>query len=726
MTAAPAAEGAGTAFRVDVEDGVAIITFDLPGESVNKFTRAVIDEFAGVLDQLQRDANIRAAVFISGKPDIFIAGADIEMFLTLQTAADGEALSSSGQLIMDRIAKLRTPIVAAIHGPCVGGGTETVLACAYRICTDHPKTMLALPEVLLGIIPGTGGTQRLPRLVGLRNALDMILTGKNIRAKKALQIGLVDEMVHPAILRDIAIDRARKLSSGALRRSRGRKHVGVLDWLLEKNPLGRALVFRQAHAGVMAKTHGNFPAPLAAIKAVHAGLSGSALRGSQEEARLFGEMTVTPASRQLTFLFFATTALKKDPGTSLPAQARAVSHLGVLGAGFMGSGIAAVSAMQHVVVRLKDASHDRVAKGLKAVSDVLRERLTRKQITRIEYRDEMSLVGGTVDYAGFGYAQLVIEAVFEEIGLKHKVLKETESVLAPDAVYASNTSTIPITRIAEVAQRPERVLGMHFFSPVHKMPLLEVIVTKRTAPDAIATAVAYGKRLGKHVIVVNDGPGFYTTRTLTAYMNEAGYLLDEGVPIEAIDHAMVDAGFPVGPITLMDEVGLDIGAKVGQVMHEALGDRFKPAVSLTKVVGDGRTGRKGGKGFFLYEGGKKQGVDESIYALLPRGRVHIEMAAAEIQQRCLLALVNEAARCLEDGVLRMPRDGDVGAVFGIGFPPFLGGPFRYVDEEGAANVVRPLEMLHQRFSPRFEPSRMLVGMGQTRARFYPENGNPLG
>ena len=724
MTAA--AESTGTALRVDVEDGVAVITFDLPGESVNKFTPAVVDEFAAVLDRLQRDANIRAGVFISGKPEMFVAGADIEQFLTIKTAADGEAMSAAGQMMMDRIAKLRTPLVAAIHGACMGGGTEAALACAYRVCTDHPKTMLALPEVMLGIIPGAGGTQRLPRTVGLRNALDMILTGKNIRAKKALQIGLVDEMVHPAILREIAIDRARKLASGALRRSRGRKHTGLADWLLEKNPLGRALVFRQAHAGVMAKTHGNFPAPLAAIHAVRTGISGGSVRGFHEEARLFGEMAVTSASKQLTFLFFATNALRKDPGTTVPAKPAAVTHLGVLGAGFMGSGIASVSAMQRVMVRLKDASADRVAKGLKAVSDVLRERLTRKQITRVEYRDEMSLVGGTVDYSGFRFAQLVIEAVFEEIGLKHKVLKETESVLAPNATYASNTSTIPITRIAEAAQRPERVLGMHFFSPVHKMPLLEVIATKRTAPDAIATAVAYGKRLGKHVIVVNDGPGFYTTRTLTAYMNEAGYLLDEGVEIEALDHAMVDAGFPVGPITLMDEVGLDIGAKVGQVMHEALGDRFRPAVTLTKVVGDGRTGRKGGRGFYRYENGKKRGVDDSIYALLPRGRVHVEMAAAEIQQRCLLALVNEAARCLEDGVLRSPRDGDVGAVFGIGFPPFLGGPFRYIDEEGAANIMRQLEMLHQRFSPRFEPGKLLAGMGQTRARFYPESGNPLG
>ena len=716
----------GSALRVELEDGVAVITFDLPGESVNKFTPAVVEEFAAVLDRLQRDANIRAAVFMSGKTDAFIAGADIEQFLTIRTAADGEAMSAAGQMMMDRIAKLRTPMVAAIHGACMGGGLEASLACAYRICTDHPKTVLALPEVMLGIIPGAGGTQRLPRTVGLRNALDMILTGKNIRAKKALQVGLVDEMVHPAILREIAIDRARKLGAGSLRRSRGARQTGLAALLLEKNPAGRAFVFRQARASVMEKTHGNFPAPLAAIEAVRAGISGGPVRGYHEEARLFGEMSVTPASQQLTFLFFATTALKKDSGTDVPTQPLPVDKLGVLGAGFMGAGIASIAAMQRTVVRLKDAAPDRVAKGLKAVSDVLRERLTRKQITRREFADQMTLVGGTVDYSGFGFVDLVIEAVFEDLALKHKVLKETEAAIPGDAIYASNTSTIPITRIAEASQRPEQVLGMHFFSPVHKMPLLEVIVTRRTSPVATATAVAYGKKLGKHVIVVNDGPGFYTTRTLSAYMNEAGYLLDEGVAIDALDHAMVDAGFPVGPITLMDEVGLDVGGKVGQVVYDAFGERMRPSVSLARVVGDGRTGRKGGRGFYKYEGGKKRGVDESVYALLPTGAARTEMAAAEMQQRCMLALLNEAARCLEDGILRSPRDGDVGAVFGIGFPPFLGGPFRHIDHEGAANIVRQLEMLHQRFAPRFEPSKLLVGMAQTKARFYPETGNPLG
>jgi 3-hydroxyacyl-CoA dehydrogenase/enoyl-CoA hydratase/3-hydroxybutyryl-CoA epimerase len=398
----------------------------------------------------------------------------------------------------------------------------------------------------------------------------------------------------------------------------------------------------------------------------------------------------------------------------VPVDPLPVNKIGVLGAGFMGAGIASVAAGRGTVVRLKDADTARVAHGLKAVHEVLREQLVKKRITPRELEDEMTLLGGTVDYSGFQNADLVVEAVFEDLALKQQVLREAEEVIPGDAIYASNTSTIPITRIAEASRRPEQVLGMHFFSPVHKMPLLEVIVTETTTAVVTATAVAYGKKLGKHVIVVNDGPGFYTTRTLAAFMNEAGHLLDEGVAIDALDRALVDFGFPVGPITLMDEVGLDVGARVGQVLLEAFGERLSPAASLARVVAAGRVGRKGGKGFYLYDspGGKKRGVDESVYELLPTGGNRVEVPVAEVQQRCVLAMVNEAARCLEEGILRSERDGDVGAVFGIGFPPFRGGPFRYVKTVGANNIVRQLELYHNRFAPRFEPARALVEMAE--------------
>ena len=716
-----------SSLTLTLADGIAVVTIDLVGQPVNKVTAGLRADFAEIFARLEADSAVRAVVLASGKPDTWIAGADIDEFLTLKSAAEAEALSKEGQALLAKLEVLKLPVVAAIHGACLGGGLETALACRYRIASDHPRTILALPEVQLGLIPGAGGTQRLPRLVGLQRALDMVLTGRNVRAKTAYQMGLVDELVHPAILMDVARDRARALADGTLDVSRSPKGRGTADALLENNPFGRAIVFKKARDGVLEKTHGQFPAPLAALGAVQAGYEKGPDAGYREEARAFGEMAASDVAKQLIFIFFATTALKKDSGVAEPAPAsRAVETLGVIGAGLMGAGITSVAVQQGTPVRLKDIDTQRVGKGIAAVSDVLKERLKKKQITRRQYDDQMLLAGGTTTFRGFGHASLVIEAVFEDLALKHRVLSEVEPLLSPTAVYASNTSTIPIASIAEAAQRPNRVLGMHFFSPVHKMPLLEVIVTPATDKDATVSAVAFGRKLGKTVIVVNDAPGFYTTRTLSAYMNEAGRLLDEGASIKAIDAALTAFGFPVGPLTLLDEVGIDVAGKVGKVLVEAFGERMSPSDSLKRIVESGRTGRKGKAGFYLYDDqGKKGDVDASVYRLLPHGNQRRDIAAEEVQERCVLAMVNEAARCLEEGVLRSARDGDVGAVFGIGFPPFLGGPFRYADSMGAGEVVKNLEELNGRFPGRFAPAALLVDLGRRRRRFYPAHGNPL-
>ncbi len=715
-----------TALTLTIEDGIAIITFDLPNEPVNKFSASVIAEFDAILSRFEADQSIMAAVLISGKRDNFIAGADIDAFLEFESAKDAETASAQGHRAMARIGKSRAPIVAAINGACLGGGLEAALACAYRIAGDSPKTVLALPEVQLGLIPGAGGTQRLPRTIGLQGALDMILTGKNIRAKKALQIGLVDELVHPGILREIAIQRAREIASGSLRHEE-KKH-GAKELVLEDNPIGRAMVFRQAREMTLKKSRGNYPALLAALAAVSAGYHGTPEHGFAEEARLFGEMAASAVSKELIFLFFATTSLKKDSGVAGDAPAALpVNKLGVLGTGFMGAGIAAVAVMQGVPVRFKDTQYEQVGRGIAAVRDVLKDRLTRRLITHQQYQDQLSLVSGTVDYTGFGNASLVIEAVFEDLAVKHQVLAELEPLLGPKAIFATNTSTIPIARIAAGARRPERVIGAHFFSPVHKMPLLEVIVTPQTASDVVTMTVAFGRKLGKTVIVVNDAPGFFVNRILAPYMNEAGRMLDEGVAVEAVDRALLDFGFPVGPITLLDEVGLDIAGKSGAIMAAAFGSRLQPTQSFSKALAAGRLGRKNKKGFFQYdEQGKKGGVDESIYELLPTGSRRTEMPKADIQRRCALAMANEAARCLEEGIIRAPRDGDIGAVFGIGFPPFRGGPFRYIDAVGAADVVKQLEALNAQHPGRFEPCALLVRMAKDGARFYPATGKPVG
>jgi 3-hydroxyacyl-CoA dehydrogenase/enoyl-CoA hydratase/3-hydroxybutyryl-CoA epimerase len=721
------------ALRTEHVEGVLIVTLDQPGDAVNKVDRALGADLERIIGQVDTDRTIRAVVITSGKKDIFIAGADIEQFLEFKTEVDAENASKFGQRLLNLLEKSRVPVVAAIHGACLGGGLELSLACTYRVCSDHPKTVLALPEVQLGLIPGMGGTQRLPRLVGVSNALDMILTGRNVRAKKALQMGLVDEMMHPDILLETAVKRALELADKKLRPRRTATR-GLLGKVLDGNPLGRSVVYNRARAGVIEKTHGHYPAPLAAVDVVRYGLSNGLTAGLEEEARVFGRMALTPESKQLVFLFFATTSLKKDMGVAEPApEALPVNKLAILGAGFMGAGITSVAVQQGTTVRLKDTDLARVGKGLASVRGVLKERLDRKQITRPQFDDMMTLAGGTIDYSGFGNTDLLIEAVFEDLDVKHQVLQAVEDKLPPRAVIASNTSTIPIGKVAGGLKHPERVLGMHFFSPVHKMPLLEVIVTPQTAPQATVSAVAYGRKLGKTVIVVNDGPGFYTTRILTAYMNEAGRLLDQGVGVDALDDALIAFGFPVGPITLMDEVGLDIGGKVGKTMYESFGERMAPPEGVRRVVESGRTGRKGRSGFYLYDAaGKKAGVDPSVYPLILGAERAADKNAQppaigidEIVDRCVMAMVNEAVRCLEEGVLRSPRDGDIGAVFGLGWPPFRGGPFRYVDALGIDEVMHQLDTFDGRFPERFKPAAMLVEMSRARTRFYPADGRPV-
>jgi 3-hydroxyacyl-CoA dehydrogenase / enoyl-CoA hydratase / 3-hydroxybutyryl-CoA epimerase len=496
--------------------------------------------------------------------------------------------------------------------------------------------------------------------------------------------------------------------------------------LLEESAPGRAIVFRRARATVMKKTQGHYPAPLAALDVIQRGYANGFDAGLVEEARRFGELAVSAVSRQLVYLFFATTALKKDDGLpdGVIATPKPVRKLGVLGAGFMGAGIASVAVQQGTVVRIRDASLDRLAKGYGAVRDVLRERLRRRSITRLQMDNTLALLGPTLDYSGFANADLVIEAVFEELEVKHQVLREVDEA-APRAIFASNTSTIPIREIARASSHPDRVIGMHFFSPVHRMPLLEVIVTPETSAETTVTAVEYGRKLGKTVIVVRDGPGFYVNRILAPYINESGKLLDEGAAIPDVDRALTQFGFPVGPITLLDEVGLDIAGKSGRIMAERFGERMQPSVTLQRILESGRTGRKSRRGFYRYDDkGKRRGPDEEVYELTPVHGERRQFDAQEIRMRTVLPMLNEAVACLEEGIIRSPRDGDIGAVFGIGFPPFLGGPFRYIDALGAPEVVRMLDAFAARYPGRFTVTSRLRAMAENDERFHPDDDSP--
>jgi 3-hydroxyacyl-CoA dehydrogenase/enoyl-CoA hydratase/3-hydroxybutyryl-CoA epimerase len=706
-----------SALTVTVEDGVAVLTLDLPGESVNKFSQAVKDEFVAAFGAVQGDAAVRAVVIISGKKDMFVAGADIEEFVALRTVEEATRLSRDGQRLLDTLAASSKPVVAAIHGTCLGGGLELVLACRYRIATEHPRTVFGAPEVQLGIIPGAGGCNRLPRLVGLRGALEMILTGKNIRAAKALRMGLVDELVAPPILRQVAVAAAKRLAGTRPKRRRAG------NWFFDRSMIGQAIVLKRARAMTLRQTGGHYPAPLAALDAIRFGLANGVEQGLRYEADLFGRMAMTDVSRRLVEVFFATTALKKDPGVSAPApHPRPVERLGVLGAGFMGSGIAAVAVGQAgVQVRLKDADLSRVGLGLRAVAGIVGERVRRRSILKREGTRQLALLSGGADYTGFHAADLVIEAVFEDLEVKRQVLREVEAVARPVCIFASNTSTIPITRIAEASRRPETVVGMHFFSPVHRMPLLEVVVGKRTAPETTVTAVAFGRRMGKTVIVVQDRPGFFVNRILSPYINEACHLLVEGVPIEVVDRAMTAWGFPVGPITLLDEVGLDVAAKAGGIMQEAFGERYAQALDFKTLVADKRLGRKNGRGFFTYRDGKKAGVDPTAYRVLGLSPGEAPVDEGAVAERLAFAMLNEAARALEEGVVRQPRDGDVGALFGIGFPAFRGGPFRTLDALGARTAVDVLGRLASGHGDRFLPAASLVEQADHGGRFYPSH-----
>ncbi|ELR64372.1 Enoyl-CoA hydratase [Photobacterium marinum] len=690
------------------DNGVAWLKIDVPDEKMNTLQSAFAEQVTDVLAELKKQSDIKGMVVYSGKPDNFIAGADIRMLAACNSAEEAEQLAAKGQELFAELEALPFHVVAAIHGPCLGGGMELALACHSRVCSDDDKTRLGLPEVQLGLLPGSGGTQRLPRLIGLANALDMILTGKQLRAKKAKKLGVADEVVPQSILLDIA-------EKQALKPKPKRKH-SFQEWALGGNSLGRSLVFDQAAKKTREKTRGNYPAADAILEVIKYGLQNGMKKGLKVEAKRFGELVMSPESAALRSIFFATTAMKKETGSD--AEPKSVHSVGVLGGGLMGGGISNVTATKAgYSVRVKDISNDGVLNAMAYNFKLLDKKRKRRIISKAQLQKQMMQITGGIDYTGFKSVDVVIEAVFEDLKLKHQMVKEIENNAKPETIFATNTSSLPIYQIAEAAERPENVVGLHYFSPVEKMPLVEVIPHECTSPETVATVVALAKKQGKTAIVVGDKAGFYVNRILAPYMNEAASALLSGEPIEHLDNALLDFGFPVGPITLLDEVGVDIGAKIMPIMVRELGDRFKGPDVFETLLNDGRKGRKSGKGFYLYNT-KKKTVDKSVYKLL---NIEPEKKAEglDLAMRCTLMMLNEAARCLDEGVVKSARDGDIGAIFGIGFPPFLGGPFRYMDQLGVNKVVELLNEHADKYGERFIPCEKLVAMAQENQCFYP-------
>lgn len=700
---------------VTKENDIAVVTLDHPGEKVNKLNEKLIGEFQELFDKLESD-EIDGIVIASGKKDNFIAGADVEMLKNLRAPDEIEALSRYGNELLLRLDQFNKPVIAAIHGSCLGGGLEIAMACQYRVASDHSKTVMGQPEVKLGLLPGGGGTQRLPRLIGIQNALTYMLTGKNIYPRKAYKLGLVDELTHKDAVLTAAKKAIYKLSSGKFERKDKRS---LAHQLLEGTSPGRKIIFHQARKRAKSNTKGNYPAPFKIIDCVKEGYTNGMYSGLDLESKNFGELAATAESQALVNLFFVMQDAKKNPDKEKAAD---IHKIGILGAGLMGSGIADVSANNDFRVLLKDQEIGQAANGKKEIWKRLEEKKKKNIISPFE-RDRISgLVTHTADYKGFENADLVIEAVFEDLDLKKSIVQEVEEVIPERCIFASNTSSLPIHKIAQASKRPDQVVGMHYFSPVPKMPLLEIIITDQTADWVAATAREVGIKQGKHVIVVNDGPGFYTTRILAPYMNEALLLLEEGISIRELDSHMKQFGFPVGPAALFDEVGIDVAAHITEVLRDMFAERgVNPSNKPTQLFEEGYKGKKNRKGFYHYEKEgtktKKKDPNKEIYQFFG-GSERKDFYAESVQQRMSLTMINEAAWCLQEDILQNPSDGDLGAILGLGFPPFLGGPFRYIDRVGAKIIVSRMESYAKDLGPRFTPAPILRQYASNGKKFH--------
>ena len=697
------------------ENGIAHLVMDVVGDTMNTLKAEFAEQVADVLAEIKSDSTITGVVLCSGKEDSFVAGADINMINDCKTKEEVVSLSRQGQMIFSQLEQLNVPIVAAINGACLGGGLELAMACHARVCSDNVKTALGLPEVMLGLLPGSGGTQRLPKLVGVQKALDMMLTGKQLRAKQALKSGLVDDVVPNSIL----IETAEKMAlAGGFKRTAKYKST-LVNKFLEGSSIGRGIVYNQAEKTVLSKTKGNYPAPIKIIQCVKMGVEQSPAKGYQLEAEHFAELAMTPESAQLRNIFFVTTEMKKEQGVTgvMPAK---IKKVGVLGGGLMGGGIAFVTATKaNIPARIKDISHQGISHAFKYSFDILNKKVKRRFMRNSEMQKQMSMITGCTDYSGFRDIDIVVEAVFENLELKQNMVVEIEEHSKDSTIFASNTSSLPIGSIAAKAARPENVIGLHYFSPVDKMPLVEVIPHATTSDQTISSTVAFAKKQGKTPIVVKDKAGFYVNRILAPYMNEAALLLLAGEPIDKLDKALVNFGFPIGPMQLLDEVGIDVGAKIGPILQADLGERFAAPSAFSKLLDDGRLGKKANKGFYLYGKKAKEGkqVDESIYTLLnvkPAGN----LSSNEIAKRCIYMMLNEAARCVDEGIVRNARDGDIGAIFGIGFPPFLGGPLHYIDNVGAQSLVAQLTQWSTEHGERYAPCKALITMAENGTSYY--------
>ena len=707
MTEEPrVADAAVPDLSLEIRDGLATIVFDRPDSRVNLLTHAVmmrLDELLASVSEAIVRGEASALAVRSAKPSNFIAGADIDELAELREAAVAAEISRRGQRILRRLERLPVPTLAAIRGTCVGGGLELVLACDYRVASAHPSTRLGLPETRLGILPGLGGTVRLPRLIGLRPALDLILTGRQIRADRALHLGLVDRVIDADRFDDEIDALAADLARGTAPLARRRRPL--LARALQDGPPARWIIERLSRKAVMAQTRGHYPAQPTALDVTVGGLALSPERAHEREAEAFGRLAVTPECKNLIAVFKLTEAARKRTPAG---EARPVERGAVVGAGVMGAGIAELFAYQAIPVHVVDIDEERVQGGVKRARDLLAKAARRAGWSDEELRTRIACLRGATDYGGFENVDLVVEAVAEVMEIKRKVFTLIEERVAPTAVIATNTSALSVSELQRGLNHPERACGLHFFNPPHRMPLVEVVRGAQTSEQALATAFGLAVRQGKTPVVVNDSPGFVVNRILAAYLTEAGHLLQSGMTIESVDRVMSRFGMPVGPLRLLDEIGLDIVTEVSRTMESAFGERFAPAPIMKAVLGMGVTGRKGGRGIYVYRNSKTRGANPDIARLVQEGTGGPPPDPQEAEERMVLSMVNEAARTLDDGVVGSADAIDVAMVMGTGFPPFRGGTLRYADALGLDRVADRLRHYSESVGGRFVPAPGLV------------------
>ncbi len=703
------------------DNGLAILVFDDKNEKFNKLSKNALIELDDFLEIAKTKNDIKCLLIISGKKDSFIAGADINEIKDISDPQDAMNKARQGQLILHKFSLLPYPTVAAINGACLGGGLELALACDYRIVSDHKKTQLGLPEVQLGIIPGFGGTQRLPRLIGLAEALPMILTSKQVNGEKAYKIKLADLLVaneffaeHSILFAEEIVKKGRH-SKSLSRRKKPFLHV-VLDSFMF-----RGVMFKFSLKTILEKTGGHYPAPLAALRAVKEGCSLSMEEALKKEIQHFGTVASGKVCKNLIQLYFTNEALKKEFSEPENSNQDSTNTVGVLGAGVMGGGIAWLFSNKGYHVRIKDISWQAILLGYQSCKKIYDQLVKIKKIKRKDLSLYMSRLSGTLDYSGFAHAEIVVEAILENLEIKKKAFVELEDHVATTTILATNTSALGVNEMAKGLKHPERFVGVHFFNPVNRMPLVEVIAAEKTSEKVMIKTAGLVRKLGKTPIVVKDCPGFLVNRILTPYVNEAVYLLQEGADIKTVDKTMEKFGMPMGPFILADNVGLDVGYKVAKILENSYGPRMATPAFLEEMHKmTGLLGKKTGKGFYLHPSLKlNQLLLDNLKAWQTKNNIQPkQIDSKEIEMRLLCALINEASRCIDENVVKNAVYLDMAMIMGTGFPPFRGGVLRYADEIGLIKVFEILQRYAKENGQRYEPSEKLLQMVERKQTFY--------